>query len=149
MSYLSSRPPVTGIERAWSTEQRKAFGRRVRAAMVLANVSTAELVERIGTQLAIGRTTLHRITQGERPPRPLEIEPLARELGVPAWFLTDGFLGSSETVAAEALEHTLDVDDLGYRLKQIETELRRLAGLVESSGDAPRAPRARDRPAPA
>ena len=114
--------------------------------MLLANVSAAELVERIGAELTIGRTTLNRIIQGERPPKPLEIEWLARDLGVPPWFLTVGF-EASDTTATKTREHTRDGDDLGHRLKQVETELTRLAGLVESGGAAPRAPRVRDLPA--
>lgn len=125
-------PPVGGDDRAWSSERLATFGRRLLAAMTLADVSADELAERIGPDISIGVSTLHRITAGKRQPRPWEIPVFARELGVPEEFLLHGLpvaLATAET--PESARAALV--DLDRRLQSLEGEMAEAVRLGRES----------------
>ena len=92
-----------------------AWGRNVRAALVLRNLDVADLAP----QLNISRRTLERTMRGEREPRPWETSRIEELLGLPAWFIREGIDGlvpddeafSRLRLTIERLEALLDVLD--------------------------------------
>lgn len=96
------------------------FGRHLKAALVLAEMTASELAAEIEEDLGFGVATLERIMQGKRRPRPVEIPRLAQALGVPASFLVHG--PASAAPASRGEDNPIDV--LKRSLDQIRSELR-------------------------
>ena len=124
-------------------DDREAFGRRLKAALVLADRTAKELEAEVGAELEIRLTTLQRVMQGKRAPRSWEIDRFAAALGVPRWFLEHGFeasesAGDDQTLeelraVAEqirALDRKLDTSSVVDRLAALEAEIRSLRADV-------------------
>jgi hypothetical protein len=109
-----------------------SFGRRLKAAIVLADTTAGELAVEIGPDLQISRGTLERMMQGKRAPRPWEVERLAQALGVPAWFLRDGLQhAEAEAVTPDADAPARRHDEVLGRLDQLGEMMRTLMARLE------------------
>jgi transcriptional regulator with XRE-family HTH domain len=105
------------------SSSRATVGRRLRAALQYADQTAAGLAAEVG-DLNIGLRTIERIMQGRRAPRRWELERFAEVLGVPEWFLADGFEGArlsrQEDELAAELQRLRAVNDA------LEDELERV-----------------------
>ena len=98
-------------------------GRRLKAALALADVTAAELADQVESELHIGLRTIERVMQGQRSLKPWERDAIAKALDVPAWFLERGLAangqGSDAADAEELLEEVARaLSDLGQRISQ-------------------------------
>ena len=112
------------------------YGRRLKAALVLADRTAADLAQAVAGDLHIGLRTIERVMQGKRVPRPWETERFAEALGVPAWFLHEGLEGRpSDLRAADDGQLFRDLSDqlrerderLERTLSQLRDQLARMA----------------------
>lgn len=139
-----------------------AFGRHMKAALVLANFTLAELAAEVAAELEIGRGTLERVMQGKRAAKPYEVREIARALGVPEEFLLHGPGQSDRPTemmkASQALEALVALDQrleaLAARVEQTRTLVAEGFGLqerlreLEAEQPPPRADRAPQRGQP-
>jgi hypothetical protein len=111
---------------AVDVRSRGTFGRRLRAALVLADQTAAGLAAQVSDvdDLNIGLRTIERIMQGDRVARRPEVLRFAEVLGVPAWFLEQGFDGDESQ-----LQLRLSTAD------ELEAELQRFRTLVDELED--------------
>ena len=98
-------------------------GRRLKAALALADMTTAELAEQVESELHIGLRTIERVMQGQRNLKPWEREAIARALDVPEWFLERGLAtngrSSDDVDAVDALEEVARaLTELAQRVSQ-------------------------------
>jgi hypothetical protein len=69
----------------------REFGPRLRAALALKGWTVAELADAIPPEYRLSKETIYALQQGKRAPKEWEPPLLAEKLGVPEWFLTEGF----------------------------------------------------------
>lgn len=127
---------MSGPERVNPT----TFGRNLKAALVLADMTAAQLAAEVGEELEIGVGTIERVMQGRRPPRPWEVSVLARAIGVSTDFLLHGPSGGAarEPESARELELLLEAFERHDReharqFEAIAEQLRELMRRTEPS----------------
>ena len=114
------------------------LGRRIRAALVLADRTADDLAAEVGMSLS----TLGRVMQGRRAVRTGEVEALARALGVPEAFLREGFDGAParqpdrDDRVVDAIDRLRD--DLRERDERLERGLAQLRDQLSRAVEAPR-----------
>lgn len=106
----------------------EAFGRRLKAALVLADMTASQLAAEVGDELEISRATIERVMQGRRAPKAWEIARFAAALGVTRNFLERGIEERRDGDAAELRDlEARRHDELMRRLDSIDEQLRTLA----------------------
>jgi transcriptional regulator with XRE-family HTH domain len=96
------------------------IARRLKAALALAGMTTDELGEQVAPYLHIGARTIERVMQGRRALKPVELDHLAKALGVPNWFLEHGLEGAPAEVRQPV------VDELAAVAQELTLVLQRL-----------------------
>ncbi len=123
--------------------------------MTLADVNADELAQRVGPDLNIGLSTVHRITAGKRQPRPWEIPVFSKALGIAEEFLTQGpSSGASSSMTSRlpvGLEERLaalgeSVHQLLEWAKEDGERLARIERHLDEHAEVPPARRIDNRP---
>lgn len=117
---------------------REHFGRRLKAAMTLRDLSVAELAERVPPQFRMSTRTLDRIAQGKRPPNDWEVPLLAELLNVPEWFLVGGFSGANGDSSLDRDRADLEARRHEELLKRFDDQNEMLRELMMRLGDRER-----------
>jgi transcriptional regulator with XRE-family HTH domain len=114
----------------------EAFGRRLKAALVLAEMTASELAAEVGDDLQISVATIERIMQGKRAPKPWEIERFALATRVPESFLRDGLLVSPRGLSGPEVE-----ESVLPRLESVAAQLEEAATAIVQALAAEPSPR--------
>lgn len=124
-------------------QEQPSVKRRVRAAMILADVDFNDLAKRIATR-GLASRTLRKIADENdtRQPKDYELDKIAQAMRVPAWFLHHGFsveeLEPSVAERLERIEHALEAHGL-----LPATPPDRQSGMVQAADSAEQAGRQR------